>query len=87
MVQAWDFVNANILWSVEKSPSLLDTPINAWDISTRCYNTLKNDGIRTLGDLTETTAAELLRSPNFGKVSLAEITQFLAEHGLKLKDN
>jgi DNA-directed RNA polymerase subunit alpha len=84
MVQAWDFVNAHILWNAEPK---LNTPINNWDISVRCYNMLKYEGVRTLGDLTEKTAAELLRAPNFGKVSLAEIRQFLAEHGLKLKDD
>jgi DNA-directed RNA polymerase subunit alpha len=82
MTQAWDFVNAHILWQVEPK---LNTLINSWDISIRSYNTLKNDGIRTIGDLIEKTAAELLRAPNFGKVSLAEIRQFLAEYGLKLK--
>jgi DNA-directed RNA polymerase subunit alpha len=84
MTQAWDFVNAHILWQVEPK---LNTPINNWDISVRSYNTLKNDGVHTLGDLIEKTAAELLRSPNFGKVSLAEIREFLAEYGLKLKDD
>ena len=82
MVQAWDFVNAHMLWQIKPK---LNTLINSWDISIRSYNVLKNDGVRTLGDLTERTAAELLRSPNFGKVSLAEIRQFLAEYGLKLK--
>jgi DNA-directed RNA polymerase subunit alpha len=87
MIQAWDFVDADILWSVEKQPSILDTPINSWDISVRCYNMLKNDGIRTIGELSEKTAEELLRAPNFGKVSLADIRQLLAEYGLTLKDN
>jgi DNA-directed RNA polymerase subunit alpha len=84
MTQAWDFVDANILWQVGP-PSILDMPINNWDISVRSYNTLKMEGVRTVGELTKKTAAELLRAPNFGKVSLAEIRQFLTEYGLELK--
>jgi DNA-directed RNA polymerase alpha subunit len=45
------------------------------------------EGIRTLSELTEKTAVELLRAPNFGKVSLADIRGMLAEYGLALKDD
>jgi DNA-directed RNA polymerase subunit alpha len=40
--------------------------------------------IRTLGDLTKKTEAELLAYKNFGETSLAEIKEILVKKGLKL---
>jgi DNA-directed RNA polymerase alpha subunit len=87
MVQAWDFVDAYILWGIEKPKSILDTTIDEMELPIRCYNTLKMAGIHTLGELIEKTAAELLRAPNFGKVSLADIREMLTWYKLKLKDD
>jgi len=84
MTQAWDFVNAGILWGV-KPNILLDMPIAELELSVRSSNALKNEGIRTLGELIEKSGPELFRMPNFGRVSLAEIRQILAQYGLKLK--
>jgi hypothetical protein len=33
------------------------------------------------------TPRELMREPNFGRVSLAEVEKWLANHGLKLADH
>ncbi len=62
----------------------LSTP---WDkvLKKQTYRTrhcLKNDGIVTLADLLRRTKVETLRMPNFGKKSLGELEQELAEHGL-----
>jgi DNA-directed RNA polymerase subunit alpha len=41
-------------------------------------------GVRTLGDLTRTSEAELLASKNFGETSLVEIRDMLHSKGLEL---
>jgi DNA-directed RNA polymerase alpha subunit len=53
-------------------------------ISVRTYNCLKNDGIRYIGELVQKSEDELLRTPNFGRKSLNEIKEVLAEIGLGL---
>ncbi len=45
---------------------------------------LKNDNIRYVGDLVQKTEAEMLRTPNFGRKSLNEIKEVLAQMGLHL---
>ena len=42
--------------------------------------------LKTLGDITKLTRAELLRTPSCGQVTLTDIVQTLAEHSLCLKD-
>jgi hypothetical protein len=53
-------------------------------ISVRTYNCLKNDGIRYIGELVQKSEDELLHTPNFGRKSLNEIKEVLAEIGLGL---
>ena len=50
----------------------------------RSANCLKNDNIVYIGDLVQKTEAEMLRTPNFGRKSLNEIKEVLAEMGLHL---
>lgn len=54
----------------------------AW--STRVYGVFRAEGILTLGAIELRTASELLRMPNFGKKSLDEVKEVLAERGLSL---
>lgn len=49
------------------------------------YNCLKNSGIKTIGDLVQKTEAEMLRTKNFGRKSLEEIKEILANIGLSLR--
>lgn len=62
-----------------------ETPIEALQLSVRSYNTLKREGIHTLGKLCAFTAAELLDLRNFGQGSLAETEKALKTVGLQLK--
>ena len=50
----------------------------------RSANCLKNDNIIYIGDLVQKTEAEMLRTPNFGRKSLNEIKEVLAQMGLHL---
>src|SRR5216683_1758232 len=61
---------------------LLAKPIEELDLSVRSANCLKNANIRTLGDLVQRTEREMLSTKNFGRKSLDEIKDVLANMGL-----
>ena len=54
------------------------------ELSVRSANCLKNDNIIYIGDLVQRTEAEMLRTPNFGRKSLNEIKEVLAQMNLHL---
>jgi Bacterial RNA polymerase, alpha chain C terminal domain len=54
------------------------------ELSVRSATGLKNDNIIYIGDLVQKTDAEILRTPNFGRKSLTEIKDVLAQIGLRL---
>ncbi|MBN2398064.1 MAG: DNA-directed RNA polymerase subunit alpha [Deltaproteobacteria bacterium] len=54
------------------------------ELSVRSANCLKNAGIRYIGELIQKTEAEMLKTKNFGRKSLNEIKEMLAEMGLSL---
>lgn len=68
----------------DKFQQVLDMPISDFELSVRSRNCLKKMGIRTLGDLTRITEAELLSYKNFGETSLNEIKAILTSKGLRL---
>jgi DNA-directed RNA polymerase subunit alpha len=61
---------------------MLAKPIEELDLSVRSANCLKNANIRTLGDLVQRTEREMLSTKNFGRKSLDEIKDVLANMGL-----
>ena len=54
------------------------------ELSVRSANCLKNDNIVYIGDLVQKSESEMLRTPNFGRKSLNEIKEKMAEMGLSL---
>ncbi|MBW2544376.1 MAG: DNA-directed RNA polymerase subunit alpha [Deltaproteobacteria bacterium] len=54
------------------------------ELSVRSANCLKNAGIQYIGELVQKTEAEMLKTKNFGRKSLNEIKDMLAEMGLSL---
>ena len=62
-----------------------DVLIEELELGVRSYNCLKREGIQTVGDLVTKTEAELLNIPNFGKKSIDEVKEKLAERGLALR--
>ena len=54
------------------------------ELSVRSANCLKNANIRHIGELVQRTEAEMLKTKNFGRKSLNEIKEVLAEMGLNL---
>jgi len=74
---------------VEQVPELefnaaLLKKVDELELSVRSANCLKNDNIVYIGDLIQKSEAEMLRTPNFGRKSLNEIKEVLAQMGLHL---
>jgi DNA-directed RNA polymerase subunit alpha len=65
------------------NPALLKK-VDELELSVRSANCLKNDNIVYIGDLIQKTEAEMLKTPNFGRKSLNEIKEVLAQMGLHL---
>jgi DNA-directed RNA polymerase subunit alpha len=58
--------------------------VDELELSVRSANCLKNDNIIYIGDLVQKTEGDMLRTPNFGRKSLNEIKEVLAQMGLSL---
>jgi DNA-directed RNA polymerase subunit alpha len=59
-----------------------DKSVDELELTVRSYNCLKTAKIRTLGELARKTESELLLGKNFGRKSLNELKEVLAEFGL-----
>jgi carbon monoxide dehydrogenase subunit G len=62
----------------------LSIPIQELNLPARSYNTLKGEGIDTVGQLVARTGDELLAIKNIGERSVEEIEEKLSDIGLKL---
>jgi DNA-directed RNA polymerase subunit alpha len=62
----------------------LNRSVEELELSVRSYNCLKNANIGTIGELIQKTEAEMLKTKNFGRKSLNEIKEILAQMGLSL---
>lgn len=71
----------------EEAPILnenLYRSVNELELSVRAANCLRNANIRYIGELVQKTEQEMLKTKNFGRKSLNEIKDILAEMGLSL---
>lgn len=68
-----DKINENLYRSVDEL-----------ELSVRSANCLKNAGIKLIGELVIRTESEMLKTQNFGRKSLNEIKDVLADMGLSL---
>ncbi len=69
---------------IEKLKAVLETPVEELELSVRSSNCLRNINIKTIGDLAKKSEEEISKTKNFGKKSLQEIKDKLAEFGLAL---
>jgi DNA-directed RNA polymerase subunit alpha len=65
----------------------LNRSVDELELSVRSYNCLKNANIKSIYDLVTKTEPEMLKTKNFGRKSLNEIKDILAEMGLSLGMN
>ena len=71
--------------STGEDEGLLNKPIDDLSLSVRARKCLQKLSIRTIGELTRRTDAELLGCKNFGVTSLNEIKKSLTDLGLSLR--
>jgi DNA-directed RNA polymerase subunit alpha len=57
-------------------------PVDDLELSVRSANCLQNADIKYIGELVQKTEAEMLKTKNFGRKSLNEIKEMLADMGL-----
>jgi DNA-directed RNA polymerase subunit alpha len=69
---------------MDKMGEILNRSVEELELSVRSYNCLKNANIQSIGELVQKTEAEMLRTKNFGRKSLNEIKEILANMGLSL---
>jgi len=69
---------------LDKLRENLQRSIDELELSVRSYNCLKNADIKSIGDLVQRSESEMLKTKNFGRKSLNEIKELLAEMGLSL---
>ncbi len=62
----------------------LDKSVDELDLSVRSGNCLQNSQIQYIGELVQKTEGEMLKTKNFGRKSLKEIKEILAEMNLSL---
>ncbi|MEU5547796.1 DNA-directed RNA polymerase subunit alpha [Streptomyces sioyaensis] len=65
----------------------LALPIEMLELTVRCYNCLKREGIHSVGELVARSETELLHLRNFGAKSIDEVKAKLANRGLTLQDS
>ena len=73
--------------SSENAPKLnenLFKTVDSLELSVRAANCLENANIKYIGELVTRSEAEMLKTKNFGRKSLNEIKDILAEMGLSL---
>ena len=68
----------------EKFNENLLRTVDELELSVRSANCLANANIKYIGDLVQKTESEMLKTKNFGRKSLKEIKEILAEMGLSL---
>jgi DNA-directed RNA polymerase subunit alpha len=90
--QAQIFINFDEIEEPEEIASSSTEPVNEnlyrsveeLELSVRSANCLQNANIRYIGELVQKSEAEMLKTKNFGRKSLKEIKEILAEMGLSL---
>jgi DNA-directed RNA polymerase subunit alpha len=70
--------------AAEKLNENLWRTVDELELSVRSANCLQNANIKYIGELVQKTESEMLKTKNFGRKSLKEIKELLAEMGLQL---
>ena len=67
---------------VARIRKILKMPVDELELSVRSHNCLRAANIKTIADLVRRQEGELLKFRNFGRKSLAELSQIIEEFGL-----
>lgn len=72
--------------AIPRKITSIHQPVAELGLSSRVEDCFMGQGITLVSDLLEKTERDLLRSPNFGRKSLADVEAMLSEAGLSLKE-
>ena len=64
------------------TPEIYNTPVETLDLSARTLNCLKRAGINRVGEVVAMPEPDLLKIRNFGRKSLNELFDILAERNM-----
>ena len=86
------FINREEIEEAKEAPKSEQDKLNEYlwrsvdelELSVRSANCLQNANIHYIGDLVQRSEAEMLKTKNFGRKSLKEIKEILAQMGLSL---
>jgi DNA-directed RNA polymerase subunit alpha len=67
---------------VTRIRKILRMSVDELELSVRSHNCLRSASIKTMADLVRRTESELLKFRNFGRKSLAELSEIVEQHGL-----
>ncbi|MBF8248430.1 MAG: DNA-directed RNA polymerase, alpha subunit, partial [Bacteroidetes bacterium] len=67
---------------VARVRKILKMSVDELELSVRSHNCLRSASIKTMADLVRRNESELLKFRNFGRKSLAELSQIVEEFGL-----
>ncbi|MBP8975803.1 MAG: DNA-directed RNA polymerase subunit alpha [Bacteroidetes bacterium] len=62
---------------------ILQMSVDELELSVRSHNCLRSANIKTMADLVRKSETELLKFRNFGRKSLAELSEIIEQYGLK----
>ena len=68
--------------SILRMRKALKIPLEELDLSVRAYNCLKAANVCNLGDIVQLEVSDMMKFRNFGKKSLTELQQLIAEKGI-----
>lgn len=77
-------VEASEIAKSSLSDGVLKLTVDELDLPTRIYNSLRNGGIETIGQILETSRKELISMRNMGSKSIGIIEEKLREKGVEL---
>jgi DNA-directed RNA polymerase subunit alpha len=67
---------------VSRIRKVLRMSVDELELSVRSHNCLRSANIKTMADLVRRSESELLKFRNFGRKSLAELSEIIEQHGL-----
>ncbi|HOV99563.1 MAG TPA: DNA-directed RNA polymerase subunit alpha [Bacteroidota bacterium] len=68
---------------VARIRKILQMSVDELELSVRSHNCLRSANIKTMADLVRRSETELLKFRNFGRKSLAELSEIIEQYGLK----
>lgn len=78
-----DFIREEV---EEPESKKADTKIEQLDLSVRLFNSLKREGITTVGEILSKPEEDVMRIRSLGRKSFKELKEKLAEHGLEFEN-